>query len=276
MIFLYYKQTKQLFVMEQLYEKYEKIQLFATKYRGFTLTDEKFYDYDEFKNKIQILEYIMHTFDNPKTGKPVDIYLFRIDSKYILNTINIKKILDKYNDKRHIIMITKKELNVYLKKTIKKYPNLNIKNYLHRHFIMELNRGPLCSKHTILTPDEVRSVCYSTMAHGHKFPAIFESDPQNIWIGGEINDLVKIESYSEITGKTISYRIVTPSSGKVIQNPGTVVETKKSKNLDDDDDADDPVDDADEVNDKNDVDKDHDDDIADNDDDEDIADGEAE
>jgi DNA-directed RNA polymerase subunit H (RpoH/RPB5) len=208
--------------MDHLFEKYQNIQLFATKYRNYTLIDKEFYDYETFKNKMYAFEYILHKFKNPKTPeKGVDIYLFKQDSKYINNTTQFKKILDRYKE-HHIIMITKEELNVYRRKLVSQYNNLNVKNYLYKHFIIELNKGPLCSKHTILSPEEIRSVSYNIMAHAHKLPAIFESDPQNIWIGGEINDLIKIESYSEITGKSITYRIVTPSSGKVMQVKKTV------------------------------------------------------
>jgi DNA-directed RNA polymerase subunit H (RpoH/RPB5) len=206
--------------MEQLYEKYLNIQLFAIKYRNYELIDEGFENYENFKNKMQIFEYVLHKFKNPKDpNRIIDLYLFKHDSKYISQTINFKKILDRYNTEQTIIMITKEELNVYRKKSIKQYKNLSIKNYLHKHFIIEINKGPLCSKHTILTPEETKAVCYDIMSHGHKLAAIFESDPQNIWIGGEVNDLIKIESFSEITGKSIRYRIVTPASGKVLQSP---------------------------------------------------------
>lgn len=208
--------------MEQLFIKYQNIQLFA-KYRGFTLVNEEYEEYEDFKNKMQILEYILHKFHNPKTGKNVDLYLFKHDSKFISSTQNFKKILDRYDSEHSIIMITKEELNVYRKKSIKQYKNLNLKNYLHRHFMMEMSKGPLCSPHIILTPIETKALCYGGMLHGHKLSSISESDPQNIWIGGEINDIIKIESYSEITGKTIRYRIVTPASGKVEQSPVSIV-----------------------------------------------------
>lgn len=205
--------------MEQLYDKYLNIQLFATKYRQYKLLDKEFESYDTFKNKMQILGYILHKFKDVKhADKIIDLYLFKQDSKHISLTAQFKKILDRYNSEQTIIMITHEDLNVYRKKSIKQYKNLIIKNYLHKHFIMEMNRGPLCSVHTILTPEQTRAMCYNIMSHGHKLPAIFESDPQNIWIGGEINDVIKIEAYSEITGKSIRYRIVTPASGKILQN----------------------------------------------------------
>lgn len=205
--------------MEELFEKYKNIQLFATAYRNFKDPSPKFQNFEEFKNKMQTNGYIQHIFQNPKTNSSIDIYLFKVDSKFITSTTNFKKLLEKYDskNKHDIIMITKEELNVYRRKSVRQYKNLNVKNYLHKHFIIELNKGPLCSKHTLLSKEEVKTLCYDLMAHGHKLPAIFVDDPQCIWVGGEINDIIKIEANSEITGKTIRYRIVTPSSGKIIQ-----------------------------------------------------------
>jgi DNA-directed RNA polymerase subunit H (RpoH/RPB5) len=218
--------------MEQLYEKYLNIQLFTTKYRKYELIDESFETYENFKNKMQIFEYVLHKFVNPKfPDKVIDLYLFKHDSKYISLTAYFKKILDRYNTEQTIIMITKEELNVYRKKSVKQYKNLVIKNYLHKHFIIEMNRGPLCSVHTVLSMEETKAVCYDIMSHGHKLAAIFESDPQNIWIGGEINDIIKIDTYSEITGKSTHYRIVTPASGKILQSPAIIKKETLEKPL---------------------------------------------
>jgi len=82
---------------------------------------------------------------------------------------------------------------------------------------MELNKGPLCSKHTVLSVSETKALCYGTMTHGHNFPTILESDPQNIWIGGRVNEIIKIEPYSENTGQSVHYRIVMPDTGKTSQ-----------------------------------------------------------
>jgi DNA-directed RNA polymerase subunit H (RpoH/RPB5) len=221
--------------MEQLFEKYKNIQLFAINYRKFKLLDKGFMSYSDFKTDIQRYEYVLHKFKNHK-NQNVDLYLFKDESKFITSTINFKKILDRYNGDHIIILITKEELNIYRRKSIKQYPQLNIKNYLHKHFLIEMNKGPLCSVHTILTPDEVRDFCNGILAHGHSLPALIENDPQAIWIGAEINDVVRIDCNSEITGKTIRYRIVTPSSGKVMQSSGAAI-TKDPNEEDDDNDV---------------------------------------
>ncbi len=205
--------------MEQLFEKYINIQLFLTNYRKYQLVDdEKFLSFEDFRNKMQLTGYVMHRCIGIETQELLDVYIFKKHSKYIKTTSEFIKLLDRYREPRHIILFTKEKLSIYLKKAIKRYSDLKIDNYLHKHFIVELNKGPLCSKHTILSQEEVKQVCFDLMAHGHKLPAISIEDPQVIWIGGKVNDVIKIEANSEITGKTIRYRIVTPATGKVEQS----------------------------------------------------------
>ncbi len=203
--------------MEQLYEKYLNVQKFA-KYRNYSIDNQKYLEYDDFKNKIQQYGYIQHKFIDKSFNEKVDIYLFSADSKYIRATSEFIKLLDRYREYTHIITITKEKLNTYISKAIKKYTNIVIDNFLHKHFIIEISKGPLCSKHSILSTEETKNVCLSLMTHGHKLPAISVDDPQVIWIGGRINDVIKIEANSEITGKTIRYRIVTPLFGKTEQS----------------------------------------------------------
>lgn len=213
--------------MEQLYEKYLNIQLFANTYREFSLVEGKYYNYEEFKHEMQIVEYIMHNFIDVKNTL-VDIYLFRIESKHISNTVNFNKILDKYDRKStvKIIMITKDELNSYRRKSINQH-SLKVDNYLHRDFNIEKSKGSLCSKHIILTEGEIQKVLYSNMIEKESLPKISELDPQIIWIGGQPGDVIKITPYSEITGFSIVYRLVIPSYGNIIRSPEYNIKPKK-------------------------------------------------
>ena len=212
--------------MEQLYNKYINIQKFI-ECRKYKLFDDTFLDYENFRNKIQHMSYIFHKLKD-RNNQEIDIYLFEPDSKYVKSTNEFNKLLYRYKNPTNIIFFTKEKLSTYLLKAMRKYSDLNIENYLHKHFIIEINKGPLCAKHTVLSVDEAREVCFSLMAHGHKLPSIAIDDPQNIWIGGQVNDIIKIEANSELTGKTIRYRIVTPVSGKVEQL--TVVSNKNNTN----------------------------------------------
>lgn len=203
--------------MESLYNKYENIKKFISSYRKYT-TKEKFYDYDTFKKIMQVEQYIKHICYNPVKERFVYVYVFAEHSKYIKTTSQFKRIIDKIPEELiDVIIISKLELNVYISKALLKYQHLNIYNYLYKYFAIELTNGPLCSKHTILSNDEVRILCSRDLIiHPLSLPSISINDPQNIWVGGELGHVIKIESISEITGKTERYRIVSPDSGKLM------------------------------------------------------------
>jgi DNA-directed RNA polymerase subunit H (RpoH/RPB5) len=203
--------------MEVLYEKYLNIQKFITDYRHYDM-EEKFHGFASFKKTIQVEQYVLHKCTDVKNGKPVYIYIFRDQSKYIKTTPQFKRLMDRLPEEpSNIIIISKLELSVYINKALTAYKHLRIYNYMHRYFAIELALGPLCSKHTLLTNNQVRVLCSRDLViHPLSLPSISINDPQNIWIGGELGQIVKIESISEITGKTIRYRIISPDSGKMI------------------------------------------------------------
>ena len=224
--------------MEQLYEKYRNVQLFANIYRKFSLIEGKYYNCEEFKHEMQIAEYIVHNFIDIK-GTKVDIYLFKIESRHISNTVNFNKILDKYDGKSlvKIIMITKDELNSYRRKAIREH-GLKVNNYLHKDFNIEKSKGSLCSKHVILTEKEAQEALYSNMIEKESLPKISELDPQIIWIGGQPGDVIKITPISEMTGYSVIYRLVISEYGNIIQSPEYKLTPKKItkvKNGDQDD-----------------------------------------
>lgn len=206
--------------MEQLFEKYKNIQLFATskKYRGMTL-DGQFLSYQEFSTKMQNLGYIMHSFKGQNAQK-VLIFFFKKDSKYINSAPEFGKLLDKHKDSQHIILITKKEVTVYIKRAILSRSHLKIDNYLHVNFIMELSKGPLCAEHEIIDIKSDPSVIIDIMALPDSLPAISITDPQIIWLGAKCGDVIRIRAKSELTGETIRYRVVKPENSSSEPNMG--------------------------------------------------------
>jgi DNA-directed RNA polymerase subunit H (RpoH/RPB5) len=218
--------------MDVLFEKYENIKKFILEYRRYKMEDN-FLDFDTFKKAMQIEQYIHHKCIDIKKGRTIYIYLFIYNSRYIKTTPQFKRLMDKIpDDTFDVIIITKLELSVYIKKALLKYTNLKIFNYLHRYFSIEISKGPLCSTHTILSNTEVKDLCSRELIiHPLSLPSISINDPQNIWIGGELGEVIKILSVSEITGETIRYRIVSPDSGKMINLQ------KLRKSIQDNDDA---------------------------------------
>jgi DNA-directed RNA polymerase subunit H (RpoH/RPB5) len=203
--------------MEILYEKYVNIQKFILTYRKYKV-DNKFLDFPTFKKTIQTDQYIKHKCFDVTKGRVVFIYLFKCDSIYLKTTPQFKRLMDKLPEEPYdVIIITKVCLSIYINKALLKYTHLKIFNYLHKYFCIELAKGPMCSEHIILSNNEVRSLCARELIiHPLSLPSISINDPQNIWIGGEIGQVIKIKSISEITGKTIRYKIVSPGTGKMV------------------------------------------------------------
>ena len=238
-----------------LYRKYVNIQLFIKNYRKF-ISDDPYLNKKQFKKTIQLEHHIKIKCRNPKTGRLVYIYLMKADSKYVKSTPNFKKLMESLgNNPSDVYLITKTPLSIYINKVLHHFPTLRITNFLHRHFSIEITKGPLCSKHTILTNEEVIKTCFQDlMIHPLSIPPIFISDPICLWIGAEIGQVIKIESYSENSGLAIRYRIVSPKVGRIpISKTPTMdkPEFKKSAEVKNDDadvdDADVDVDDVDDA-----------------------------
>ena len=203
--------------MDNFYEKYINIQKFITIYRKYKL-DDKFLDLTEFKKVMQFDQYIKHKCTDVANGKIVYIYIFHEQCKYIKTTPLFKRLMDKIpNEPADIIIISKLELSIYINKSILKYKSLTYYNYLHKYFALELSKGPMCSEHEILSNTYVRNLCANELIiHPLSLPSISINDPQNIWIGGTLGQVIKITSISELSGKVIRYRIVSPDSGKML------------------------------------------------------------
>ena len=217
--------------MDILYNKYENIIICLTKYRKYTPKNPKI-TFDNFKSLMKNTHYIKETYLDGT--REVDVYLFNPNKDY--TPTQFRKILEKYKrKKKHILFFTKRPFNTYIKKSIKEYSNITFNNYLHKHFIIEINRGPLCSKHEILTKNEAEKLSVLFKSPLSNLPNIYINDPHIIWIGGELYDIIRITSYSELTGISIRYRIITPITGKVQEK---IIEERDIDFMDDTSEAD--------------------------------------
>ncbi len=241
--------------MEVLYEKYQNIILcFGPKYRKCDLLDEVL-DAKTFEKNMNTSKFIIHLMFDSFDMKFFYVVLFHHQSLYLTKTDIFKKFLDilanKYHkidgarkqkflsskknitidiasvmafDRTHVesIFITKLELKSFFLKSIEgknKKSNFTVHNYLHRMFLLEIPRAPLCGKHTVLTKQEARELCSEhLMTSKFKLPMISPNDPQVIWCGGRSGDVIKIEVNSELCGRAIRYRLVKPTAGKAQSN----------------------------------------------------------
>lgn len=234
--------------MEALYNKYNNITKCLVDYRGYSKKSEKI-DFNQFKTLMKNISYVKETYQNK--DKDIDIYIL-YNKNYTPS--DFRKLLEKYKNRSiHILFFSKTPFNTYIKKSIKKFKNITYNNYLHKHFSIEINKGPLCAKHTIISKEEAKKLWVDFKTNPYNLKAILINDPQIIWIGGKIHDIIKITRFSEITGLCIDYRIVTPVTGKIkeatisernvivedmedMEDMGKFMENKKNKIIDDNED----------------------------------------
>ncbi len=76
---------------------------------------------------------------------------------------------------------------------------------------MEITKAPLCGHYSVLSEKETKELCKNTLfCNRLNLPRVYITDPQIIWIGAEIGQVIKIKCYSLISGYKIYYRIVYP------------------------------------------------------------------
>ena len=265
---------------------YQNICIFAEQWRKFTKLGES-YDREEFQRQLQYNRYIHMKYFNEKSNRNIIILFLPVGSKIGNKSPELKKILSSIMDVSDIIIISENVLNSHLMRAIDTFKKFRIKTYVHDNFSIIIPESPLCSKHVILTQDEANKVIVNDLyCKFHNLPKIDVDDPQCIWIGAELGDIIKVTSNSDVSGKYIHYRLVVSNKSKNItfkKKKSVVVNTKskstkKSTDADDvdyDDDDDDDDDDGTNGVDGADLDV-NDDDVDEDGDDEEADDEEAE
>jgi DNA-directed RNA polymerase subunit H (RpoH/RPB5) len=182
---------------------------------------------ESFRKFLDTLSSKIHKQDINKKQKFLE-KIYDIDSKQKTKLIN--RIMTENKKKIEAIFITKRELTTYFIRNIQSKNEkikLVVHNYLHKHFLIEISEGPLCAKHTRLTKNEaIDLLSRQLMTSAYTLPRILINDPHIIWCGAKVGEIVRIEVNSELAGKSIRYRIVTPLNGK-LQSSDILIEDEE-------------------------------------------------
>lgn len=108
-----------------------------------------------------------------------------------------------------VIFVSRDDMRPQLAKIELKNLPCKLYNYRYRHFIIELPRHILSSRHEIVGDAELELLRknHVELAVG-SCKLIFDDDPQCIWIGGMPGDVIRITRLSNNTGESIDYRYV--------------------------------------------------------------------
>jgi len=224
------------------FNQYMNVVTFAKEWREYKVQND-ILSANDFRKQMQADSYVKLDCVDSKKNKNVIIYLFDKESKYTTTSSELKRLLSKIKIANStVILIVYSPLGVYSRRAIQKFKNLNIYTYLHEIFDLVVPNGPLCYPHRVMSREEVLALTNNELCcYLINLPKIYDEDPQCIWIGAEIGDVVEITSLSDIAGEAIHYRVVIPKSGKIIaykdisdENKDAFTEAKEVEELDDD------------------------------------------
>jgi DNA-directed RNA polymerase subunit H (RpoH/RPB5) len=201
---------------ESQFNQYNNVVTFATEWRKYKLKLKPL-DSSAFRSEMQTTQYVRIECLDVKKKREVLIYLFDQNSKYVNKSQELKKILTKIKNSCYVILITYAPLSSFIKKVINRQTHLKVVTYRHEIFDLIVPNGPLCYPHRIMSREEVLHLCNNELnCYLTNLPKIFEEDPQCIWIGATVGDVVEIKMLSDISGETYQYRVVVPKSGRII------------------------------------------------------------
>ena len=89
----------------------------------------------------------------------------------------------------------------------KNNPKVNISMYKYDNFIIVIPKHDSVFPHRVMDEDEVNLLLNDLKCEKKSLPMIKLNDPQNIWIGGKVGDVLEIDRH-EIICENYGYRVV--------------------------------------------------------------------
>lgn len=174
------------------------------KYRGLSAVEEPKL-YEEFVNTITTKN---NVFIN--TNENILIVLIYSDAE-LLKTPELKKLFKLIPSTiNELILVSKDSIsNSSVIKQMKTTANYNICNYKYSHFKIIIPKHIYVPEHSILPEEEHEYLLNNVLiTHKNRLAIILLNDPQCIWLGAKIGDIIKIKRKSEVAGYAYYYRIV--------------------------------------------------------------------
>ncbi len=167
------------------------------------------------KEQIQIINNNLNNnkFQNSNNLSISYFIIFHYNSEIYTKTQELKKILIKLKNipfQYNIYLISKNSITTHVHTFIDSIKSkISIINYPYKLFTIIIPNHILSNKHEILSDQETNDLLNNILlCKKHNLPKIRINDPQIIWSPGNINDVVKITRYDDITGISIYYRLI--------------------------------------------------------------------
>jgi DNA-directed RNA polymerase subunit H (RpoH/RPB5) len=108
---------------------------------------------------------------------------------------------------KEIIFITNEVVRAKLVERVV-LDGFNLRSLSYNTFIINITRAPMVPRHVIVDPTDIELILNNIGYEAINLPKILYSDPQSIWLGAKVGDIVKTTAYNEQTGTATNYRIV--------------------------------------------------------------------
>jgi DNA-directed RNA polymerase subunit H (RpoH/RPB5) len=197
-----------------VYTKYEMLLLMLEKYRKYKIISP-ILNHEDFIRQLNGQEYVRVLSKDSSSNTEIASLMLTKTSKYLqTSNFNILMVKEaKFDAKTKIILvISNSKVSIHIFSAMAKINNMQIYNYLYTHFLAEIPKGPFVPIHEIMPLKEAKKLLAKTKIMPLQLPKIFEDDPQCIWIGARIGQILKLTSPSELAGMVIEYKLVIPSS----------------------------------------------------------------
>jgi DNA-directed RNA polymerase subunit H (RpoH/RPB5) len=198
------------------YACYLNVLIFATEWRKFRVTSAQM-EFEAFRAALYKDSYVRIDCQDTAGARDVVIFMFSHDSKYIVSNQEMKKLLKEVPAGCHVLLISHDTLTTYHRKYIGIERRIKIQSAHYTNFSMILPKGPLCYPHRILSHAEILQLANNELcSYIIGLPKIYDSDPQCLWIGAQVGDVLEITMYTDMAYEVIVYRVVIPKNGRVL------------------------------------------------------------
>lgn len=195
------------------YDVYVNARLSAEKYRSCAI-DQSPLDKPSFVAAMRVSGYV--SFNATRTGhayRPDERTIWIVVGPTTRSVGDFRKIFDtlKIREDTNVVVITESPFGHPMRGEIanmrRAYAGLHVDEVLWRVFSFEIPMHVANCPHEIAPPAETAAYLSRTYVDPI-FKKISKSDPQAIWIGARVGDIIKISYNSFTAGTAIDYRIV--------------------------------------------------------------------
>jgi DNA-directed RNA polymerase subunit H (RpoH/RPB5) len=177
-----------------MYKIYEVLFKFCAS-RGYTTP--KMMTHDEFAKEMRNKSVLI-----PVKNGDKDISIILLDNKHgaMSRQDDVKRLLRNPGEK---IIISNSQPKSNIINVINKHSD-PVFIYSRKAFLTDIRNNSNAPLHTIVDKSEIPKEFFNV----HELPNIMLTDPQIIWLGGKVGDIIRVDGYDKNTGTTIGYRVV--------------------------------------------------------------------